>query len=283
MDQRFNLEFLHTFLVAAETGRLADAAAEVCLSASAVSSQIKRLEEQVGAPLFVRGPKALEITATGERLRAYATRLLELNDATFHALSADGWRGRLTIALPPDYAASFFSAALPRLRDCLSGYDVALMCDRSRRIRELVEAGKVDLGIVAMEPQYGNERLLWTEALAWTHAPARPLDPTMPLPVALFSGDCIMNTLALRCLREWGISFEVVMRSIDMANLADATRCGLAISLLPESLVDAGLEPIPEDILGCPFELEMGLIHREGLDEGTERTVLSALAGWQGR
>ena len=72
MQERFNLEYLNTFVTAAETGKLNITAEMVYRSPSSVSTQIKNLEKQVGAPLFIRNKEALSLTKSGEILYQYA-------------------------------------------------------------------------------------------------------------------------------------------------------------------------------------------------------------------
>ena len=78
--QTLDLAVMRTLLAAVETGSFAGAARKVGRSESAVSLQLKRLEEQIGEPVFLRAGKQMTLTGAGARLVEYARRLLDLND-----------------------------------------------------------------------------------------------------------------------------------------------------------------------------------------------------------
>lgn len=279
MSKRFNLEFLKTFLVAAEVEQLGEAARIICLSPSAVTSQIKRIEEQVGTPLFIRGNKTLKLTAAGEALKGYATALLDLNDAAFHALAGEEWDGSLTFGIPTDYIGSFMEIALPQLHTLIPTRRIIVTADRSRRIREGVGEGHIDIAVVAMESQFLDESELWSEKLVWVQEKGARLSAREELPVALFSDDCVMNSYALSCLRRCGIPFNVAFKSIAMDNLVDAVRCGCA-ALLPTSLVQNDFECLPASYIQCPHELHMGLLTSPCVDYGILQATSQGLADW---
>ncbi|WP_200801268.1 LysR family transcriptional regulator [Clostridium sp. Marseille-P2415] len=87
MDQYFNLEYLNTFLIAADTRKLNVTAELTYRSHSAVSTQIKKLETQIGAPLFIRNKDTLTLTRGGELLYTYAKDILNANNIAFRSLT----------------------------------------------------------------------------------------------------------------------------------------------------------------------------------------------------
>src|SRR6478609_4842573 len=90
----FDLDVLRSFVTGVELGSFAKAADRVGRSTSAVSAQLKKLEEQAGTPIFRKAGRGLALTEAGETMLGYARRLLELNDeaaAAIHDVELEGW------------------------------------------------------------------------------------------------------------------------------------------------------------------------------------------------
>ena len=98
------IDWLRAFLAIVDTGSMTAAARQVSRSQSAVSMQLKKLEESIGRPLLNRSPRHMTLTPTGYDLLAHARKLLELHSNTLTALHGGGVSGRLTLGVPDDYA-----------------------------------------------------------------------------------------------------------------------------------------------------------------------------------
>ena len=111
----FDIAVLRTLLAVNDLGSFSRAAAKVGRSESAVSLQLKRLEEQVGFPLFQRIGRSMTLTDAGDALLRNARRLVELNDEAFSALPAASVAGTVRLGVTPDFAESWLPVALIRL------------------------------------------------------------------------------------------------------------------------------------------------------------------------
>ena len=277
MEQYFNLEYLNTFLTAADTGKLNTTAELTYRSHSAVSTQIKKLEAQIGTPLFIRNKNTLTLTKGGEILYNYAKEILNTNHTAFKSLAGKTWDGNIAVGIPTDYAEAFMQKAYPRLEECLPNYYTTVDFSRSREIRKKIEERKLDIGMVALEPQYEDDILLWEEPLQWVchkdfHHPEQGA-----FPVAVFSDDCIINNHSLYCLKKSNIDFRIVFTSKMMDNLADCVKAGAAISLLPKSMVTGNMQHIPDEFLPCPFTLKIGCTWNPNTDKNVLNTILDIL------
>lgn len=276
MENYFNLEYLNTFLVAAETGKLNQTAELTYRSHSAVSTQIKRLEEQIGTPLFVRNKNMLTLTRGGEVLQEYAQKMLSTNSTAFQALTGKTWNGMISIGVPTDYAELFMSRLYPRLVKSMSEYHFSVEFGRSRHIRKKIIERKLDFAIAANEPQYEDDIPLWEEKLYWVCS----RDFTMPsdyFPVAVFSDDCILNNHALYCLKKSTVPFRILFSSTDMLNIASCVKAGAAIALLPESMISADFQLLPENVLARPVPLKVGCTWNEATDHAVLNKILDQL------
>lgn len=263
MQERFNLEYLNTFVIAAETKKFNVTAEMVYRSHSSVSTQIKKLEEQVGEPLFIREKDTLTLTQAGETLYKYAQQILELNDSAFNSLNNADWQGALTLGVPTDYVAFLVKKVYPTIKQEFNDYNFDIVASRSRILRKQMAEGKVDISLVAMEPQYSDDYPLWEEKMFWVASHDLTLDASQSLPVALFSDNCIVNNYSLRCLKKTDANFKVVFKSTMMDNIASAVQAGVAVSLLPESLITTDMRILSTDLIDCPFKLKVGLTSKD--------------------
>lgn len=273
MNRHINLEYLNTFVTAAETGKLNLTAELIFRTPSAVSTQIKKLEEQLGTELFVRGKNALLMTGDGETLYRYAKHILKLDEEIFRAVREESRSEKLVFGVPTDYAGVFLTDIYPGLTESFPGCRFHTVCSRSRAIRRLVDAGKVTAAVVAMEPQYRDDLLIWEEPLYWACARGYEVPEKGPLPVAVFSDDCVVNTYTLYSLKHFSGEYEIVFSSTMSDNVRDAVERGVAVSLLPASDMTENMGILPETFLSSPLTLKVGFVHAAGMDEAFSREV----------
>jgi DNA-binding transcriptional LysR family regulator len=112
MFPELDIDLLRTFVAVVESGSFTKASRTVFRSQAAVSMQVKRLEESIGQPLFVRDTRNLELGQTGRALLPYARRLLNLHDETWTALVQPEVQGRIMIGAPDDYIGSLLPDVL---------------------------------------------------------------------------------------------------------------------------------------------------------------------------
>lgn len=276
MKKFFNLDYLNTFVIAAETGKLNVTAEMTYLSHSAVSMQIKKLETQIGTPLFIRNKSSLTLTKGGEILLANATKLLEQNDKLFGFFEESTWDGTIAIGVPTDYATLFMTKLYPEIKRQLPEYQITVDYGRSRAIRKKINERKLDFGIVAMEPQFEDDVFLWEEDLQWICSKdfERPLNY---FPVALFSDDCVVNNHSFYCLKKSNIPFKIMFTSPILTNIVDCVDIGQAISLLPDSSLTENMTTIPKEFIDCPYDLKMGCTWNDNTDKKAINTILTCL------
>jgi len=239
MKPLLDLELLNTFSVVVEVGGFKEAATQLYRSQAAVSMQIKRLEEQLGQRLLERSNQGVKLTEPGKTLLGYIAPLLRLNNETLSALSAEPLSGPVHFGIPTDYAQTFLEHFLPRMRDTFPELAPRITCGRSRKLRELVNTGDLDLAIVTGEPRFPEERSLWSERLSWYGPVAMRMGKEQCLPVAMLEADCALRDMALDDLKQSGLDYDPVVTSPDMGNLYAAVESGLAAALLPESSVSS--------------------------------------------
>jgi DNA-binding transcriptional LysR family regulator len=239
MNSLLDIDQLRTFLAIVETGSFTRAAEIVHKTQSAVSMQMKRLEERLEHPIFVRDGRASKLTEEGERLLDYARRIVKLNVEALAAFSDAALTGRVRLGVPDDYADRYLPEIMARFSRAYPGVELSVICEPSIELMGRIEANELDLAIVtdceSTRPveSFRRERLLWvTSNRHTTHREE-------PLPLALGRPTCKWRELAIEALELIGRPYRVLYSSGNAGAVAAAVLAGLAVSVFPES----GLRP----------------------------------------
>ena len=155
MPTHFNMDYLRSFVTGVELGSFARAAERLNRSTSAVSTHLRRLEEQAGEALFRKQGRGLELTAAGETLLAYARRILDLNDEAASGIAGQRTSGQLRIGLQHDFAATVFRDVLARFCRARPRLQVMAKVGRNDELVDQVRKGRCDLALAWSVPADG--------------------------------------------------------------------------------------------------------------------------------
>src|SRR5712671_7098782 len=190
MTALIDIDQLRTFIAIAETGSFTKAAEIVHKTQSAVSMQMKRLEERLDRPIFARDGRASKLTEDGQRLLDYARRIVKLNIEALAAFSDAELIGRVRLGVPDDYADRYLPEIMARFSRAYPGVELTVLCEPSVELFERIDANELDLAIVTdcgttrASEAFRRERLLWvTSNRHATHLEER-------LPLALGRPTC---------------------------------------------------------------------------------------------
>ena len=139
---------LKTFVAIADTGSFTRAAEIVFKTQSAVSMQMKRLEERVGRPLFGRDGRHAKLTEDGERLLDYARRIVRLNLECVASFTEADLKGRIRLGVPDDYADRYLPEILARFARSNPRTEVTVVCEPTPMLAERIGGGDIDLAII---------------------------------------------------------------------------------------------------------------------------------------
>jgi DNA-binding transcriptional LysR family regulator len=245
MVATLDLDQLRTFVAIAETGSFTRAGDSVFKTQSAVSMQMRRLEERIGKPIFVRDGRASRLTEEGERLLGYARRMVRLSDETLAAFDDTELSGSVRLGTPDDYADRFLPEILARFARSNPRVEVSVVCEPSLTLIELSRTGAVDLAIVTNCGE-GDPSVLRQEPLLWVGSQAHAVEEQEILPLALDKPPCIWRTAALDGLTSIGRKYRVLYTSGNSTAIAAAVQAGLAITVLAESALRPGMRVLGE-------------------------------------
>lgn len=256
LPTNLDMDVLRTFVAGIDLGGYARAAARLGRSPSAVSLQLRKLEEQVGQPLLLKRGRGLALTEAGEVLLGFARRLLDLNDAALAAVRSPALSGEVRIGLPQDFAETRLPAALSRFARLHPGLRVSARVACNARLREAFEAAELDLALLWDEDgTLGPEAALLELPMVWIgKRDGSGPPPDAPLPLALLDAPCLFRRAALDALDARRIPWRVSFGSPSLSGLWAAVTAGLGVTVrtahgLPGSLAPlgaaAGLPALP--------------------------------------
>src|SRR5499426_4288619 len=148
MTALIDIDQLRTFIAIAETGSFTRAAEVVHKTQSAVSMQMKRLEERLGRPMFARDGRSSKLSEDGERLLDYARRIVKLNVEALAAFSDAELTGRVRLGVPDDYADRYLPEIMARFSRAYPAIELTVICEETISLLERIKSNEIDLAII---------------------------------------------------------------------------------------------------------------------------------------
>lgn len=263
-----DLDALRTFVTGIECGSFAQAALRLCRSTSAVSAQLKKLEQQCGADLVMKKGRGLTLTRDGEIVMGFARRMLALNDEMQCALKGEQLREEIRIGMQEDFGESLMPGILGAFKRYHPGVRITARVDRNRALLSAFDDGALDMALLWQnEGQQRQGRPIGQSQMAWIQHPDLDiralLDEGEPLPLVMFEHPCLMRARAIDCLNRAGIPWQVVFVSHSLSGIWAAVQAGLGITLrtrigMPGNLRVAGSVLPAPGMLGITLEQQDG-------------------------
>ncbi|PTX54130.1 LysR family transcriptional regulator [Litoreibacter ponti] len=272
MPRNLDLTSLRSFVAVADSGGVTKAAGHLHLTQSAVSMQLKRLEEALDVSLLDRSNRSVSLTAEGEQLLSYARRMLALNDEIYTKLTAQEYEGEISLGVPHDIIYPYIPPILRRFAGDFPRVQIKLVSAPTMRLREMFGRGECDAILTTEEqPGPGGEALVELP-LVWIGAEGGTAWKQRPLPVA-FCTNCIFRPGVLKRLDDVGVAWEPVVYS-DLDNAVEAVvSADLGVHAAITGVYPRQTAPIPHDgALPDPGKTQIALYL-----QSKEDPVLSAL------
>lgn len=286
----FDLDVLRTFVTGVELGSFARAADRLGRSTSAVSAQLKKLEEQAGTPVLRKSGRGMALTESGETMLAYARRLLELNDEAAAALHGAELEGAVRLGLQEDFGESLLTDVLGRFARAHPRVKVEVRIARNAELLERVGSGRLDLALAweagmttPHTERIGTLPLRWIDgAGAGSNWPRKDGEP---LPLVMLDAPCIMRTAATTALDRANIPWRIAFTSASLAGTWAAVAAGLGVSLRTPAGLPASVRALLPHETTLPSMGELGLcLHRAEAESSpaVERLASIITQQWQG-
>ncbi len=266
---------LEYFLEAARQRNFTRAAAHLHLAQAALSEQIRKLESELGTPLFNRGRRETVLTAAGETLRQHAEALLERAAAAKRAVhDLIGLRGgRLAIGAIPSVSACLLPAAITAFRRLHPLVELALFEGTSEAVAQWVESGRVEFGIVQLPATGGSfdEQPLFTEPFVALVAKSHPAAKQRSISLAKLADEPFIlykgraRDTALAACRAAGFEPRIACESSELETIRSLVAARLGIAILPKLATrQRTANCVAVRLRGDPVERQVAVLSRPG-------------------
>jgi DNA-binding transcriptional LysR family regulator len=243
MNRTLDLSSLRSFVAVADTGGVTRAANVLNLTQSAVSMQMKRLENALDVQLLDRSARSVGLTAAGEQLLGYARRMLDLNDDAVSRLTDTVFEGIITLGVPHDIVYPYIPSVLRRFNAEFPRVKVHLISAFTRKLREQFERGECDLTL-ATEDMPGDKGMVLSELpLVWVGAPGGSAWRSRPLRLA-FEPNCMFRGPTHKALDDAGIEWEMVVEADSTRTIEASISADLAVNVALQGTPGPHLEEV---------------------------------------
>lgn len=238
-----SMDILRTLVAFHDLGSLACASSEIGRSQSAVSLQLRRLEEVVGTKLFRRNGRRLEPTEQGQIAVSYARSILRLNDELVRRLSGPDLKGHIRIGTQQDFTRDWLPESLSKFVSTHPAVTLTVKVESGLRVLAGIRSRQLDIGLTvglgkvndAQGETLGHLPLLWLARKGYSP----PEDG--PLPLILSGPYCWFRRAALAALDRSGRTWSIVFTSPNLEGLAAAARAGLGVTVQTPDAFQDGL------------------------------------------
>ena len=265
MMPHLDVDQLKTFLAIVDTGSFTRAADEVNKTQSAVSMQMKRLEEQINRPLFSKDGRGTKFTRDGEKLIDYARRIVSLSDEAVSAFTKPDITGTVRFGTPDDYAEFFLPVILARFARTHPHVTVDVECVPSSNLMERTKRGEIDIAVVTFGCRAEATDVIRQEELVWVTSARHAVHEQAILPIAVAPGGCSWRDMMTDTLDRLGRKYRVAYASPNASTINVAVQQGLAVAVMPEICMKSGMRRLTE-AEGFPSlgTFDIGLIYKPG-------------------
>lgn len=270
-------EHLVTFLTVSQCRNVTHAADSLGRTQSAISVQIRKLEDLLGVQLFDRQSRGMVLTKHGSELVPVATRaiaeLQKINDMFQPALE-----GIIRVGIPDDYSEAILEKVITEFSERHPAVEIFTRCGCTSKFPDAIRRMELDMAVYSGPEQF-NADVFAIEKNVWAVADSFELDDDQPVPLALIVRECGWRTIPTDALASVNRLWKIAYTSENFSSLKSAIRAGLAVGVLPHCLVESGMRtlngsdgfpPLPESrrglIIGDHAPVELAAAMSEAIE-----------------
>jgi DNA-binding transcriptional LysR family regulator len=259
MPRNLDLSALRSFVTVADVGGVTRAAGYLNLTQSAVSMQIKRLEDSLGLSLFLRAARKLALSPEGEQLLSYGRRMIALNDEALALLTSASCEGEIRLGVPHDVVYPAIPGILKRMAQAYPRVRVNLVSSFTLIMKQDFARGGFDVMLTTEEAPDPGAEVLSSRGLVWVGAEDGNAWQRRPLRLG-FKDTCIFRGRAQSALEAAGIPWELATGGESEQAVEATVSADLAVSVRMVGSIPEGMGPIAGDNqLPSVGEMKLGL------------------------
>ncbi|MEM7293884.1 MAG: LysR substrate-binding domain-containing protein, partial [Pseudomonadota bacterium] len=237
-----NSDLLRTFVAIAQYGNVTRAASALHRTQSAVSVQLKRLEDALQTKVFARQARGMALTEAGHRLLPIAERIVGDLEETARVFTGNSLGGTVRVGIPDDYGSEVLPGILSDFAKRHPAVEVFVRCEVGADFEAAIANGDLDLAVSARRIGRRSRTDLFEEPTCWVCSRNTHPDLTRPIPLALFDRSCWWRDSALATLKKAGIAHRIAYTSESVTGIHAAISTGLAIGTLARSTINSSMK-----------------------------------------
>ncbi|WP_296745430.1 LysR substrate-binding domain-containing protein [Mesorhizobium sp.] len=275
MASDIDIDLLRAFATVHQAGGFSQAAEILGRSQPAISLQIKRLEDRVGAQVFERTPaRGAPLTPAGLTLMEYARQIIALHDEALARLTLPSLKAFVRLGILEELGNNRLPAVLYSFSKVFPEANLQVQVKLSNSLMLEMLQGRLDIIVVAADADAPNSLSLWSEQLVWVASNAVPSPMRQPLPLVALPDPCFYRKAAIRALSGTGQPWINVCTSSTMAGIRASVIAGIGVTAMGRSEVTEGLRILGTDS-GLPklSEAEVAIYYRDKAFEPVAKTL----------
>lgn len=231
---RLDVESLRAFRAVVDCGSVTRASSQLDLTQSAVSWKMKRLEQRLGSPLFVRDGRELTLTELGAELLVHADQIVTAHDDAVDSLQRSQLEGTIHLGMNDELEVDDVASLLARFQRRHPLVRLRVRMGLSGPIAQLLRGGDLDLALIQVLEPKQHDKVLWTEALRWIASPTYAPDMADALPLVTFGPNSSYRDLMVDALRSSDIDHYVAFEAESSAGVRSAVAAGFGVAVINE-------------------------------------------------
>jgi len=253
---KLDIESLRALKTVADTGSVNAAADLLCISRSAVSWKLKRMQERLGTNLLQKDGRGVVLTDSGHELLVFAETILTAHDAATRRFQAIDVSGTVRIGATEGASGPVLDVLAPWARRNTDDIDVRIRVDHPVALAGWLATGEIDLAVtMVLEPDVEpDDVLLWPDELVWAHSASGDFAHLLRIPLVTFGHRCFFGAVAGELLTRADVPFDVVLENPSNYGVQMALASGAGIALINRRLLTdqhAEWEP-PDSVAEAP-------------------------------
>ncbi len=277
-----DLDTVRSLIAAKDLGGFRHAADHLGRTPSAISLQMKRLEDSIGAKLFRRRGRGTELTEAGEIVLSYGRKMLALNDELLDTIRGTSLAGTVTVGFSQDFAETISPNVLSQFTKLYPFIQIEVRIESTETLVDSVEAGQLDLALVMGQENRSTAQVLGDLELGWIAS--RNFSPPSghSLPLVLLGPQCLFRKRAIAVLDHAEVPWRIAAVSPSVAGAWASTRGGVGVMArstlgVPQELIyDHALFGLPH-LGSCPITLHMRKIGESHSIERLQAIITDAV------
>ncbi len=279
----YDPELLQTFLAVAQSLSFTRAAESLGIRQPTVSQHVRRLEESVGRPLFVRDTRSVSLTSDGEALAGFAREILAAQERAVGYFTGSHLAGRLRFGVTDDLALTPLPRILRDFRQLYPRIDLELTVLQNESLLRRIESGHLDVAFVkrgANTPTIARGQLVRRDQLVWAGLDGWRIDPDQPVPLVVYHAPSLSRAVSVQALERVGRRSRITCTVRGVNGVLAAVRAGLGISAMARTLMPPDLVELPASS-GLPKlpHLDLVLLTNRQAPAEAAKALTSAILG----